>query len=240
MIRLLRTGVGGAAENVAFTMALAELRLAGRIPDTLRLYTYRRCVLIGRSQSLDAVDAASCARRHVEIARRMTGGGAVYMAPGVLAWDLVVSRQRFSSLDDTSRTIGNAVVSCLAELGLPARFVPPGDIFAGDSKLSGSAGWFEDDCLIHQGTLLVEADLAEMSEVLGIEARRLPVTTLAMLSKSPVGQNTVAAALESTLAGVFGGLAQGMPTTEEATLAARISDREEWLVPRHQEMDLPA
>lgn len=240
MIRLLKTGVSGAAENVAFTMALAELRLACRIPDTLRLYGYRRSVLLGRSQGLGAIDAASCTRRAVEIARRMTGGGAVYMAPGVLAWDLVVSRRRFSSMDDASRTIGEAVAGCLAGLGIVARFVPPGNVLVGDSKLSGSAGWFEDDCLIHQGTLLADSDLGEMSEVLGLDATTLPVTTLADLSKAPVRQDTVAAALESAFASIFGGLEQEPSSSEEVSLANRIRDREEWLVPGLNEMDVPA
>ena len=240
MIRLLRTGVGGAAENVAFTMALAELRLAGRIPDTLRLYTYRRCVLIGRSQSLDAVDAASCARRGVDIARRMTGGGVVYMAPGVLAWDLVVSRRCFSSLDDVSRTIGNAVVSCLAELGFSARFVPPGDVFVADGKLSGSAGWFEDDCLIHQGTLLIDADLAEMSEVLGIDPSTLPVTTLALQSGNSIARNDVHFALEEALTAGLGPMGPGEVSPAETEVARRILNEEEWIDPYRDEVGLPA
>jgi lipoate---protein ligase len=240
VIRLLRTGVAGAAENVAFTMALAQLRSAGQIPDTLRLYGYRRCVLLGRSQGLDAIDAVSCAMRDVDIARRMTGGGAVYMAPGVLAWDLVVSRQRFSSLDDASRKICNAVAACLSGLGFPARFVPPGDVRVGDSKLSGSAGWFEDDCLIHQGTLLIDADLAEMSEVLGFDPSALPVTTLALQSGNSIGSDTVNCALEAALTARLGPIEPGEVTHAETGVAQRILDGQEWLDPRHDEMGVPA
>ena len=240
MIRLLRTGVAGAAENVAFTMALAELRLAGQIPDTLRLYGYRRCVLLGRSQGLDAIDAVSCAMRDVAIARRMTGGGAVYMAPGVLAWDLVVSRQRFSSLDDASRKICNAVAACLSGLGFPARFVPPGDVRVGDSKLSGSAGWFEDDCLIHQGTLLIDADLAEMSEVLALDPSTLPAITLAALSGQPITKGVVDGALEVAFANCLGPVEPGEVTDAETGVAQRILDGQEWLDPRHDEMGVLA
>lgn len=240
MIRLLKTGVGGATENVAFTMALAELRLVGQIPDTLRLYRYRRCVLIGRSQGLDAIDAASCARRGVEIARRVTGGGAVYMAPGVLAWDLVVSRRRFPSLEDASRTIANAVAACIEGFGYPARLAAPGDVFVGSSKLSGSAGWFEDGCLIHQGTLLIDADLAEMSDVLGIDSAALTVTTLALQSGKSISKDDVDGALEDALTTRLGPMQPGEVSPAETEAARRILNEEEWIDPHEDAMEIPA
>lgn len=239
-LRLLRTGETGAADNIAFTMAMAELRLEGRIPDTLRLYSYRRSVLIGRCQRLDAVDANTCGRRGLEIARRMTGGGAVYMAPGILAWDLVVSRRRFSSLDGASRAIGNAVVACLEGLGHAARFRPPGDVFVGDKKLSGSAGWFEGDCLMHQGTVLVDGDLAEMAAVLRLDAADLPITTLAAIPKAPVSLDTVATSLEAAFSGLFGGLEPDAASAEEAARARRIREEEDWIRPCRDDFELSA
>ena len=65
-------------------------------PDTIRFHRYERCVLLGRSQiAADAVDRDYCRRRGIAIAHRVTGGGAVYMSPEMLAWDVVVERRMF-------------------------------------------------------------------------------------------------------------------------------------------------
>ena len=111
-LRIIDTGVRPARWNIAMTQALAELHVQGEMPDTLRLHRYARSVLIGSSQhAADVVDIEGCARKGVEIARRVTGGGAVYMAPGVLAWDLVIARQSGETLENVSAAICGAVVN---------------------------------------------------------------------------------------------------------------------------------
>jgi len=176
-LRLVDTGLNGARWNVAVTAALAELHGQGRIPDTLRLHRYPVSVLLGRSQPLTAALRATCARRGAEIARRVTGGGAVAMGPGVLAWDLVVSRGTWPSLDAAAATIGEALAAALRALGLAAAFRAPGDILIGTRKVAGTSGLFDGPTLLHQGSLLVDADIGGMADLLGLPD--LPVTTLA-------------------------------------------------------------
>ena len=97
-MRLLDTSLAAAERNIAITAALAELHRARVIPDTLRLCRYRRSVLVGQTQVLaEAVNLDECRRRNVEVARRVTGGGAVYMSPGVMVWEVVASRHRFGA-----------------------------------------------------------------------------------------------------------------------------------------------
>ncbi len=234
-VRLLKTGLGHAAANVAFTAALAELHLRGKVADTLRLYRYRRCVLLGRSQEIGAVDAGVCRRRSVEIARRATGGGAVYMAPGILAWDLVVARARFPSPDAAAAAVGAAVVSALGKLGLAARFRLPGDVLLGELKVSGSAGWFEGGSLLHQGTLAVDCDLDEMAEMLGVPRHGLPVTTLAAERGDAPSIGAVEAALEATFGELLGGLLPAEAGPNERHHAAKLLAAEDWIVPRAPE-----
>ena len=94
-LRLLDTGLAGARWNVAVTAALARAarrRAASR--DTLRLHRYRALgARSARSQPSTTRSTRRLRRRGAEIARRVTGGGAVAMTPGVLAWDLVVARR---------------------------------------------------------------------------------------------------------------------------------------------------
>lgn len=237
-LRFLRTGLGPAADNIAFTAAMAGLHREGASADTLRLYRYRPSVLLGRSQGIESVDHRACAARGVELARRMTGGGAVYMAPGVLAWDLVALRGRFASLEAASEAICGAVAAGLAELGFDARFRAPGDVLIGDRKVSGSAGWFEDGSLLHQGTILVDCDLDEMAGLLRLPAGALPVTTLAETSGVSVSMNDVEAALRSAFQMHLGSLREEAVSQAELARAKEICDEEDWIVvtPAHAGM----
>lgn len=184
-LRVVDTGLNPARWNIALTAALSELHLDGGIDDTLRLHRYERCVLLGRHQQLEqAVDRAFCTRQGIEIARRITGGGAVYMSPGVLAWDLVLARRAAASPQEISARIGGAIADALTGFGLAAYFRPPGDVMVGDRKISGSAGWHDGGSLIHQGTVLVAADLEEMATALRIRAAGKPLPVMALADEA--------------------------------------------------------
>ena len=167
-MRFMHTGTATARRNIAITAALADLHRAGDIPDTLRLCRYGRSVLVGQSQLLvEAVDLDECRRRHVEVARRVTGGGAVYMSPGVLVWEVVGSRHRFgAALEDVAGNICSGIAAGLARLAVAARFRPPGDVMVGDRKIGGSSGFVDQRTIVWQGTILVEFDSTEMAAVL--------------------------------------------------------------------------
>lgn len=175
-LRVIDTGSGAPRWNIAVTAALAGLHAEARIPDTLRFHRYPPCVLLGRSQPADAVDRAACARVGAGIARRITGGGAVAMGPGVLAWDLVTG-PRWRSPDVAAAALGAALAAALGVLGIAAEFRPPGDVAVGGRKIAGLSGAFESAILVQQGSLLVAPDVAAMAALLGQPA--LPVTTLA-------------------------------------------------------------
>jgi lipoate-protein ligase A len=176
-MRLIDTGVARAERNIAVTTALAELHRAGEIPDTLRLCRYGRSVLVGQGQALtDAVHLDECRRRNVEVARRVTGGGAVYMSPGVLVWEVVAGRYRFgATLDDITERICSGVAASLTRFGLPARFRPPGDVIVGGRKIGGSSGFADAHTAVSQGTILVEFDAAEMAAVLNLPPDSAPL-----------------------------------------------------------------
>jgi hypothetical protein len=123
-LRILDTGLAPARWNVAMTATLAELRSRDAIGDTVRFHRYPACVLVGAGQDVQlAVDLEYCRRAGIAIARRVTGGGAVYMSPGVLAWDVVLDRADCGgSLDGVTREVCGGVAAGLSRLGAKARF----------------------------------------------------------------------------------------------------------------------
>src|SRR5262245_63854791 len=95
-LRVIDTGLQPPGWNIALTAALAELRSAGGIPDTLRFQRFTPCVLLGRTQDARReVHVDFCRQNGIALARRLTGGGAVYMDAGVLSWQLVAARRQF-------------------------------------------------------------------------------------------------------------------------------------------------
>jgi lipoate-protein ligase A len=77
--RLVETGAGEAVHNMARDWALLQLRGEGRIPDTLRLYTWKRkTVSLGYSQDMTReLDISSCRKAGVDYVFRPTGGAMV-------------------------------------------------------------------------------------------------------------------------------------------------------------------
>ena len=167
-VRVVDTGLLPARRNVSITAALAEMHCADRIADTFRFHVYPRSVLIGHHQNFDrVVEADYCRRFGIDIARRVTGGGAVYMNPGILAWDMVVERARFGArLADVMEVICTGLAAGLSRLGLPARFRPLNEIEISGRKIAGCSGIFMGPTLLAQGTILVDFDMAEMARAL--------------------------------------------------------------------------
>jgi lipoate---protein ligase len=170
-IRIIDTGLAPARWNVAMTAALVRLHGAGETPDTVRFHRYPACVLIGHGQRLSqTVDLTYCRRRGIEIARRVTGGGAVFMSPRMLAWDVVLRRRgsHADSPEGLTRVICEAVAASLARLGASARFEPPNSITLDGAKISGSSGYLDGPSAVLQGTVLIEDDTSNMAAALGM------------------------------------------------------------------------
>ncbi|HMK68170.1 MAG TPA: hypothetical protein VK433_06460 [Stellaceae bacterium] len=221
--RLIDTGVRHARWNLALTAALAAAHRAGEV--TLRFQRFPPSVLLGRHQDLrDAVDAEACRRRGVEIARRPTGGGAVYMAPGILAWDVVADRRRFGGrLEQAAAAIGGGVAAGLSRLGATAEFAPPGDVRCRGRKLCGTSGHVEGAALVLQGTVLIELDVAAMAEVLvapGISAGAL-VGLAEVTGRVPRAGEVEAALVEGIGMALEVSFVPGALRAEEVALADR-------------------
>lgn len=121
-------------------------------------------VVLGSTQPEEVVDAGRAARLGVEVVRRRSGGGAVYLAPGEPLWaDVWVPRHDPLWEEDVARAthwVGEWWVSALASRGgtnlvtrrsAPGARAPspvvcfagvgPGEVVVGDRKVVGVAQW---------------------------------------------------------------------------------------------------
>lgn len=174
-IRVIDTGVRGGRENVAFDQALIEARNAGRVPETIRFLRFRPCALVGLHQMLShEVRLEYCRAHGIEVGRRITGGGGLYLDEGQVCWGLALERRRLGTdLASISARICSAAAAGLQRLGVPAEFRPRNDIEVHGRKISGTGGLVDGATLFYQGTLLVEFDPARMIEVLKVPVEKL-------------------------------------------------------------------
>ncbi len=175
-VRVIDTGVRSGRENVAFDQALIEAHNAGRVPETIRFLRFRPAALVGLHQMLShEVRLEYCARHGIEVGRRITGGGGLYLDEGQVCWELALERSRLpGDLAAVAARVCSAAAAGLRRLGVAAQFRPRNDIEVHGRKLCGTGGVVDGRTLFYQGTLLVEFDPQRM-----IEALRVPVEKLA-------------------------------------------------------------
>jgi lipoate---protein ligase len=235
LLRVIDTGLRAPRWNIAMTAALAELRDACEISDTLRFQRFQPCVLVGRNQDIRReVRLDRCREKGIALARRVTGGGAVYMDAGILSWEIVANRRRFGAdLAEAAEKICTAIVGGLARLGVPARFCPPNAIEAEGRKISGASGYFEGATLVYEGTVLVDFDPRDMAEMLhprdanraATPAHRV-TSVAAILGHAPAIDN-LQRAIVASISDCFGfRIENEAPSDRELALAGRLHAEE--------------
>jgi lipoate---protein ligase len=174
--RLLDTGTRRAAENFALNRAILEARKRGIVASTLRFLQFGPSALIGYHQSVEQeLDVEFCRLHGVEIQRRVTGGGAIYMDESVLGWELYLVKSDLGTADMTavSRRICEVAARAVSAFGVEASYRPLTDIEVNGRKIAGTGGAFDGNALLYQGTLLLDFDIERMLRCLRLPAEML-------------------------------------------------------------------
>ena len=212
-VRVIDTGLAAGAYNIAFDQALIDLHRAGTIPDTLRFLRFTPSALIGRHQILaHEIDIEFCRARGIAIARRITGGGALYLDGDQLGWELVCRRKRFGalSLAAVGERICTAAAVGLTTLGVPVRFRPRNDLEVDGRKIGGTGGFYDGDTLFFQGTFLLGLDSATMFEVLRVPAAKRARRPDASPAARVIGLRDLLGSATPDIAAVRSALSRGL------------------------------
>lgn len=188
-LRIIDSGVREGCLNIAYGQAMVDAHGQGLVPDTLRFLRFPPTAIIGRHQAIShEVNLAYCRENGVGLARRITGGGAIFLDEGQLGWELALKRSHIGNIQlaDVTARICEAAARGLSSLGMDVRYRPRNDLEVGGRKISGTGGFFDGDTLFFQGTVLVDMDPQDMMAALNIPAAKLAKRDLASAAQRVV------------------------------------------------------
>lgn len=152
-----------------YNLALEEY-LFERGEEAFLLWQNAPTVVIGKNQNAYAeLHIDECRRRGIRIARRITGGGAVYHDMGNLNYSYIASG---SGTLDFAR-FEAPIIAALSRVGVTATASGRNDLLVGGRKFSGNAQHTKGTRTLHHGTLLFDTDLSVLSSVLAVDAEKL-------------------------------------------------------------------
>ncbi len=176
--QLIHAGPREPVLHVALDQVLTDAVAAGRRAPTLRFWEWEApCVVIGRFQSLaNEVDPEGAHRHGIDVVRRITGGGAMFMEAGncitysIHAPEAIVEGMSFQ---ESYAFFDQWVIDALGDLGIKAWYRPLNDITSPDGKIAGAAQARRGGAVLHHVTMAYDIDAAKMLEVLRIGREKL-------------------------------------------------------------------
>lgn len=165
--------------HVALDEVLARKVARGEAGPSLRFWEWDSpLVVIGSFQSYkNEIDEEGRAEHGIDVVRRITGGGAMFMEPGnCITYSLVVPESLVEGLSfqRAYEFLDDWVMGALAEIGIKARYVPLNDIASEQGKIAGAAQRrLAGGVVLHHVTMAYDIDADKMLEVLRIGKEKM-------------------------------------------------------------------
>jgi lipoate---protein ligase len=135
----------------------------------LYLWQNQNTVVIGKNQNA----WRECRTEKLEseggkLARRLSGGGAVFHDTGNLNFTFLVSRENY----DLERQV-KVILAAVKSLGIEAEMSGRNDLTVEGRKFSGNAFCFRRNSAYHHGTVLVSADFSKLAGYLQVSEEKI-------------------------------------------------------------------
>lgn len=168
-MRLLRNDSTDPHFNMAFDQfCLEQLDMEEPV---FYLWRNRPSVIIGLNQNAFGEVNLSYLESHgISLARRVTGGGAVYHDLQNLNYSIV---GRSSDLEKDYPGYMNMIIEALRQMGVKAELSGRNDIMVGGRKVSGYAKRVWKDRLMVHGTLMWDVDIESLTNALATPGSKL-------------------------------------------------------------------
>ena len=135
--------------------------------DFFFLWQNKPSVIVGNNQNtVEEVNQAFIDKNNIKVARRVSGGGAVYHDFGNLNFTFIIN------VDDPGevnyKKYVQPIIDALASMGVEANASGRNDILVNGLKISGNAQRMSNGKLMHHGTLLYDVNLEDMVQALNV------------------------------------------------------------------------
>lgn len=164
--------------NLALDEELTLRVGAGDRPPTLRIWSWSAgCIVLGRFQSVqNEVQIENTERLGVEIVRRISGGGAMFIEPeGAITYSLYAPAAMAAGMSfaESYAFFDSWVIEALRSLGIDAFYAPLNDITSANGKIGGAAQARRGGAILHHTTMAYQMNVPRMLEVLRIGQEKL-------------------------------------------------------------------
>ncbi len=150
--------------NPWFNIATEDWIFSELEPDCHILYLWRNAntVIIGRHQNPWAeCNIEAMEQDKVNLARRMSGGGAVFQDLGNMNFTFLSPRMEYDQEANFK-----IIIDALASFGIEAEYTGRNDIVVDGRKVSGSAFKHQGNRSFHHGTLLINSNMDKLANYL--------------------------------------------------------------------------
>lgn len=175
--------------QMAMDQVLTEQVGSGERPPTLRIWEWAKpAVVIGSFQSVkNEVDLDNARKYGLEVTRRISGGGAMFMELGTaITYSLYVPSELVQgmSFQDSYAFLDDWVIQALQRLGIDAHYRPLNDIHSPTGKIGGAAQKrLGSGAVLHHVTMAYDMNADRMLEVLRIGREKISDKGVASANK---------------------------------------------------------
>ena len=152
-----------------FNLALEEYVFESMPKDEsyFMLWQNANTIVIGKYQNaMQEVNQKVVDERGIKVARRLSGGGAVYHDMGNLNFTFIVDQDKAEGLNFS--IFVKPVVETLRRFGVEAEFTGRNDIVINGRKISGNSQYIKKHRVMHHGCIMLDSDLEKVAEALNV------------------------------------------------------------------------
>ena len=216
--------------------------------EYVMFYINQPSIIIGNHQCpFQEIHMELAAQRQIRPIRRISGGGAVYHDTGNLNFSFITEFGEKKL--DYFKLLLQPILDTLNRLGVPAQLTGKNNLVVGNKKISGNSQHANMRRMLSHGTLLVDADLDTLQQVLQsnleiIQSRAIAsipssVTNISDHLPGPIEMNALIAELIGGVSKRFGKLEQYQLTEAEWDAVYRLAEEKyrswEWNIGRSPE-----
>lgn len=125
-------------------------------------------IVIGKHQNTaEEVNQAFVDAHGIRVARRLSGGGAVYHDKGNLNFTFIVDQDQ--APDFNFKVFVVPVINALAKIGVKAEFTGRNDLTINGMKFSGNSQYAKKGRLLHHGCIMLDSNLTNVADALTVK-----------------------------------------------------------------------